>query len=1377
MNRTYCAVWSEARQDYIVAPETARAAGKKKSAVALGAGLLCIFGAGATAAGAADLPAGGNIVAGSGNIAASGTTLTVNQATAKMAIDWQSFSIGHGNTVSFVQPDSSAVVLNRVLGTDVSLIQGALRANGQVFLVNPNGVVFTPSAQVNVGGLVASTLNLGTNDFINGSYRFEGTGSNAVINQGNITAATGGSVALIAAKIVNTGQISAERGNVLVGAGSKVRLDLGGPVKIEVEQGALDALIEQGGAIRANGGLVYLTAKAAGELSATVINHTGLTEAKTLATGEKGEIRLLGGMDKDRIAVGGKLDASAPAGGDGGFIETSAAHVNFASDVNITTAAASGKTGQWLIDPVDFKVASTGGNITGSALGTLLNNNSVTIQTSAGTNTSTNLYSASSGNGDIIVSDVVTKSSGTATTLTLAADRDIVIDTTASISGSAGSPLNLVLAARANGGATGTVNVRGVIRTYGGDVTIGGGDIAASGYAVAGTASNPGKYYATGVDILAMVDTTADGSGVANATLPTAAAGGNITLRGKGNDTSSGAYNWGVHLDNFATRNPVPTYGALVAGGSGSISITGYGGNGTGSYAVGSVGVVLEGTVYVKSNAGNITVRGYKGTGVDQYGLATTPSLIATNGWLSFDGDSWLLRSGTMTIYTGQDSDIKMPIVGCTYGFYCSSTPTFVKQGSGILNLSGNAEAWNANRPANTVASIQGTGTFTDASNTVNVVGITAGQALYAFGTRPTTVTTVSQSSSAASITTLTYTLADVGFGTAVSYKGSGYLLGDYWSATAIFGNAGSGLVLGTDYSFLYNGSTVTSFTNAGTYSGITVSLNKANYALATTGNTSGSFKITPKALSITAPTIASKTYDGSQAAGTLTLGALSGFAGSETVTVSGTAAALAGKDVGSYTTTVSYTLANGSNGELASNYSLASSSGVSAAITAKQLTISGLAASNKTYDGTVSASISNWGSVSTGVGSETLALNHGTASFDTANAGTGKTVTATGYSLANGSGGLAANYQLTSTSATTTASVDKASLTVSVGNVTKTYDGGTTASGTATVVSGTLYANGSNGNAQDSLSGGSFAFADRNAGTGKTVTVSGVTVNDGNSGGNYQLSFVDNTSSTINKAALGIAADNKTKTYGNADPTLTWQVTSGSLVNNDTLSGALTRSAGENAGSYTIDASALSNGNYVVTATNGSLTINPRPITVAADSKTKDYGSADPLLTWRLTSGSLVNSDSLAGALTRAPGEAAGTYVIDASQLANGNYLITANNGTLTINNNAGVSAAIANVQSQVTPTAAIAKLGTVVPTVAASGDGPARTGSGTAVPQSGGLIMVQGEEPAADRATTGTPAATQPASAAGLDASGFMRVFVVRGGINADFGQKKNN
>ena len=334
MNRIHRIIWSESRQAHIVADENAAARGKPastKSGTASAAHRLSI-GAGfarlpikhlgtltlsatllATPAHAQQLPTNGQIVAGQGSIASTDTTMTVTQNSANMAVNWQSFSIGQGNAVNFVQPSASAVALNRVLGSDVSVIQGALNANGKVFLINPNGVLFTPTAQVNVGSLVASTLNLSTEDFMAGNYRFEGASSNAITNQGNITAANGGTVALIAAKIVNMGQIDAPQGHVLMAAGSTVTLDLGGPVRIQVDEGTLDALIEQGG-VRADGGLVYLTAKSAGELATSVINHTGITEASSLT--EKGGTIVLEG---DRIALtnGSRLAAMGATGGGG----------------------------------------------------------------------------------------------------------------------------------------------------------------------------------------------------------------------------------------------------------------------------------------------------------------------------------------------------------------------------------------------------------------------------------------------------------------------------------------------------------------------------------------------------------------------------------------------------------------------------------------------------------------------------------------------------------------------------------------------------------------------------------------------------------------------------------------------------------------------------------------------------------------------------------------------------------------------------------------------------------------------------------------------------------------------------------------------------
>jgi len=349
MNRIYNTIWNEARGTYVVAHEKNKAKGKAKGEKSLArcsltAAVSALFMSGAALA--ADLPTGGQIVGGSGTISQSGNVMTINQTTAKMAADWQSFSIGAGKIVNFVQPSSSSVAMNRVLGADVSVIQGALNANGQVFLINPNGVLFTPTAQVNVGGIVASTLNMSTADFMAGNYKFEGVSSNAIINQGNISAANGGTIALIAAKITNDGTLTANNGNVLLGAGSKVTLDMGGPVKLQIENDVLETLIKNGGAIKADGGSVWLTSQAATTLASSVINNTGVIEAQTLATGEKGEIIL--------FAHGGTANVSGTLNAKGGFVETSGKELSVANDTII-------KAKTWLIDPVNVVIDSSSG--------------------------------------------------------------------------------------------------------------------------------------------------------------------------------------------------------------------------------------------------------------------------------------------------------------------------------------------------------------------------------------------------------------------------------------------------------------------------------------------------------------------------------------------------------------------------------------------------------------------------------------------------------------------------------------------------------------------------------------------------------------------------------------------------------------------------------------------------------------------------------------------------------------------------------------------------------------------------------------------------------------------------------------------------------
>ncbi|SDN57290.1 GLUG motif-containing protein [Vreelandella arcis] len=374
MNRVYHVVWNRSKGVWQAASELSQSSRSSSSGAVSVAGALKTISAGALLLialplHASNLPSGGTVVGGQGSINSSDKTLTVNQKSQNMAIDWQDFSIAEGHTVNFNQPNAQAAALNRVTGNNVSEIRGALNANGRVFLVNPNGVMFSSTARVDVGALVTSTLDISTEDFMAGNYHFEGASANAIVNRGNITTAEGGVVAMIAAEIINTGSINTPQGSTLMGAGSKVTLDLGGPVKIEVEEALLDTYIEQGGAIRADGGLVYLTAKAAGNLASSVINHTGVTEARTLATGEDGRIMLMGDMDSGQVQVAGTLDASAPNGGDGGFIETSGAKVRVASGTSVTTLADSGQTGEWLIDPTDFTVSTGDAVEAGSGIG------------------------------------------------------------------------------------------------------------------------------------------------------------------------------------------------------------------------------------------------------------------------------------------------------------------------------------------------------------------------------------------------------------------------------------------------------------------------------------------------------------------------------------------------------------------------------------------------------------------------------------------------------------------------------------------------------------------------------------------------------------------------------------------------------------------------------------------------------------------------------------------------------------------------------------------------------------------------------------------------------------------------------------------------
>lgn len=281
------------------------------------------------------LPQGEEVVSGSASFDRQGNALDITTSD-RVIINYDSFSIARPETVNFFQPSSSSVALNRVVGTEPSSIFGALNANGLIFIINPNGILFSPTSQVNVGGLVASTLNITNQDFLNGQYRFyheAGRNLSSVINEGSLIASDGGSVSLLGGAVKNKGLIVANLGSVNLASGEVITLNLDeeGLILAVVDEKVkeniyntdnirIDTGVENSGTIFAEGGRVIITAEAASGIFDTLINQEGIVEANSIVE-HNGVIRLVSSSE-GIIQNMGTLDVSAVgAGVDGGKIK------------------------------------------------------------------------------------------------------------------------------------------------------------------------------------------------------------------------------------------------------------------------------------------------------------------------------------------------------------------------------------------------------------------------------------------------------------------------------------------------------------------------------------------------------------------------------------------------------------------------------------------------------------------------------------------------------------------------------------------------------------------------------------------------------------------------------------------------------------------------------------------------------------------------------------------------------------------------------------------------------------------------------------------------------------------------------------------------
>jgi filamentous hemagglutinin family protein len=1014
MNHIYRLCWNRSLSQWVPASELAqskRGGMSRGNVVGHRVMMLSLLSASLGMTGlahAGNAPTGGQIVSGSGQIQQSGNTTTIQQNSKVLSLNWQSFDVGADQTVNFLQPGASSIAVNRILGNTASEIFGHLNANGQVWLINPNGVLFGQGAQVNVGGIVASTLDLDDSTLGSNTVRFSGDGKGKVINQGSITTANGGYAALIGNQVSNQGVIRAQLGTVALGGGSAVTLTFGDNhlLHLAVDKSTLNNLAENRQLIVADGGQVLMTAGARDSLLASAVNNTGTVQARSVENHD-GVITLLGGMEAGTVNVGGTLDASAPNGGNGGQIETSAANFKLATDAKITAAAPHGNAGTWLVDPVDLTIDSAAATTISS---TLNGGTNVTEQTTATGSSGAGVVTA--GNGDININAAISWNNSAAV-LELDAFRNINVNALVNGGSGGGVVMNAVNGTLTIGNAGGL--------SAGGGVTVGANTFANSAgagalgskwslYTVKASQNTLGGLTPNFIQYGTSFQGAAQGTG--NGLFYSTAATLKITgLTG----TVSKVYD-NTNAASFTGANFTSTG---LADGDKIASATG------GTYASVNAGSNISvtspgaiGNFSITDSTGAIPVFGYTLSGspmsakVGQITPATLTAQIIGNPTKVYDGTTTAtLSSGNYEIdgfVAGQGATVKQPSSIAYAGSDAGSVA--LNATFSVTNFTANAGTNFANYILPTVAT--GLGTINPAPLLIS--GLLGTSKIYDGNTSDAINT-----SGAKLFGVIQPDLSDVQLDTS--------------GATGTFAQAN-----------VANGIGITA-------SGFVLTGNKAhNYVLqAPTGL---SANITPKQLTIDQVIANNKTYDNTLAA-TLntTNAALSGVVGTDNVTLSsaGATASFGQTDVGSNLAVTTSGFALG--GSAAGNYALSQPS-LFASITPAVLTITMTGTPTKTYDGTNAVTLGGSNFNVTGfVSGQGATVAQSSASYASPNAGTGITVTATlqPSDFAPNSGTSLSNYTfLPTVTGTGLGTINPLQLTGQiVNNPTKVYDGNTNAS------------------------------------------------------------------------------------------------------------------------------------------------------------------------------------------------------------------------------------------------------------------------------------------------------------------------------------------
>ncbi len=1276
MNRVYRLVWSTVHHLWIAVSELCSSAGRAASSSPQSTVLLV---ASAIATGAFAAPTGGQVVSGDATISQTGntgqSTTTINQTSQLAKLHWQSFNVGSGETVNFVQPSSTALAVNRILDTQGSQIMGRLNANGQVWLINPNGVLFGKGAQINVGGLVASTLDVqgaGSTTPV-----FSGNSSASVENQGSLQSAHGGYVALIAHKVNNQGGIHTPGGSAVLGAGSTVRLQMTGNrlLAVEVQQNQLDALAANAGLIQADGGQVLMSAGARDSLLASAVNNTGIVQARTIGT-QAGKIMLLGGMAAGTTQVSGTLDASAPNGGDGGFIETSAAKVNVSEQAVVTTLAPQGQTGTWLIDPKDFEVNSS--NV--SALSTALRANNLTIHTeNTGTNSNTDIYGSGADSlGNIYINVPLTVT--TNYKLTLSAYKDIYINEPVTLSTRSGGAAPKLILKYGQGSGNGTiggttsdyyinapVTLPAGVGNFQTQIGTGGtldqffvitglgsaGDL--SGTTLQGINGNLGGLYALGADIDASSTAGWNLSGLNNKGWNNL---GNTTNLFRGTFAGLGHKVSGLYLQRPSTAHSgmfgaVGSSGLIRDLGLTNVRIENYrtGGSYTGGLAGKNSGTIknsfVSGIVLATKGGSAAAITGSgvggfvgfnEGDIIDCYSTASVTSQKATGA----------LTNGMYT--------------GAFVGENASSGKIRSSYAASAMSTLGNKDfiGLNAGTLTDNYFDYTAAGATAYTSSARGVTGLSATDALngskylgFSFSSADSIASPLGPWFMPLGVArpTLRWSLAratvDISItGISKTYDGNTSVPSGF-NSNGVLNGVSAGDTVSVSFSAVYSSPNAGSgipITFTPTYGGNDLSKYRIVpiYSSAVTGT------IRPKDVTITTSAWNS-TYDGVSSYNTLAAGmlfsstALVGLDSISTVTQTPTgvnANFLA--NAGSFSVTSSNAVMG--NG-LASNYNFIYSS-VTYTVGKAALTVTGNSLIT-TYNGT-NQTVSGF-TVSGLQGRDT----EGDLTSITASGATGKNA---GSYVNTVAAGAETNYTVSTVNGIL--NIAKADATVTANSATLSYNGADQTVGGFTA-SGLV-----GGDTSAVLIGVSASLTKKNAGT-YTTSASG-------SDSNYNLRFVEG-SLVIDKASLIATGNSLSTTYNGANQTVSGFTVSG-LQGTDTV-GSLTNIhapgvTGKNAGSYSNIVMAGTETNYTVSTVNGRLDIAKADATVTANSATLTYNGADQTVSGFTATG-LVRGETegvLTGVSASLTKKNAGTYTTIASG-SDSNYNLRFVDGSLVIN------------------------------------------------------------------------------------------------------------